>query len=73
MVCGYVIESVTCVGVQGGKPCCFMINFTTGFILMKRGSKFVVFHPDFGPSLPSPFHTKWNLKAENTGKREFEI
>ena len=34
-VCGYVIKSVMCVGVQCGKICCFTIIFTTG----------VFFHP----------------------------
>ena len=36
VVCGYVIESVTCVAVQWGKTLCFMISFTMGFIFDEK-------------------------------------
>ena len=42
---GYVIESVMCVGVQCWKNLLFLIKL----ILIQMGSKFDVFHPNFGP------------------------
>ena len=49
MLHGYVSLRRSCVSVCNvEKTCCFKIKFTTGVIFDQRGSKFDVFHPNFG-------------------------